>query len=107
MKNVVFGDIKAQFGPQRRHISFPLQCPDGQCYVRFEVSMAVTHKNVVVWDVRRVALVRTDVSEEFRVSIIRLTSIGEVGTTLADYCHPDDGGDTFLRNVGSYKSHTL
>jgi hypothetical protein len=20
-------------------------------------------------------------------------------------CHPDDGGDTFLRNVGSYKSH--
>jgi hypothetical protein len=21
-------------------------------------------------------------------------------------CHPDDGGATFLRNVGSYKSHT-
>jgi hypothetical protein len=25
---------------------------------------------------------------------------------LADSCHPDDGGATFLRNVGSYKSHT-
>jgi hypothetical protein len=25
--------------------------------------------------------------------------------TSAEYCHPDDGGDTFLRYVGSYKSH--
>jgi hypothetical protein len=32
---------------------------------------------------RRVALVRTDVSEEFSASIIRVTRIGEVGTTLA------------------------
>jgi hypothetical protein len=32
---------------------------------------------------RRVALVRTDFSEEFSVSIIRLTRIGELGTTLA------------------------
>jgi hypothetical protein len=32
---------------------------------------------------RRVALVRTDVSEEFRASIIRVTRIGELGTTLA------------------------
>jgi hypothetical protein len=23
-----------------------------------------------------------------------------------DSCHPDDGGATFIRNVGSYKSHT-
>jgi hypothetical protein len=55
---------------------------------------------------RRVALVRTDVSEERSASIIRVTRIGELGTTLADSCHPDDGGATFLRNVGSYKSHT-
>jgi hypothetical protein len=34
---------------------------------------------------RRVTLVRTDVS---------------------DFCHPDEGGARFLRNVGSYKSHT-
>jgi hypothetical protein len=72
---------------------------------------------------RRVALVRTDVSEKRITSIIRVTRIGEPGTTLAvasmalmllgkalfqlaDSCHPDDGGDTFLRKVGSYKSHT-
>jgi hypothetical protein len=32
---------------------------------------------------RRVALVRTDISEELSVSIIRVTRIGELGTTLA------------------------
>jgi hypothetical protein len=31
----------------------------------------------------RVALVRTDVSEELSASIIRVTRIGELGTTLA------------------------
>jgi hypothetical protein len=32
---------------------------------------------------RHVALVRTDVSDELRASIIRVTRIGELGTTLA------------------------
>jgi hypothetical protein len=32
---------------------------------------------------RRVALVRTDVSEELGASIIRVTRIGELGTMLA------------------------
>jgi hypothetical protein len=32
---------------------------------------------------RRVALVRTDVSEELSASIIRVARIGELGTTLA------------------------
>jgi hypothetical protein len=32
---------------------------------------------------RRVALVRTDVSEELSTSFIRVTEIGELGTTLA------------------------
>jgi hypothetical protein len=32
---------------------------------------------------RRVALVRTDVSEESRASFIRVTRIGKLGTTLA------------------------
>jgi hypothetical protein len=32
---------------------------------------------------RRVALVRTDVSKESIASIIRVTTIGELGTTLA------------------------
>jgi hypothetical protein len=53
-------------------------------YLRFELFTAVTMKNAVLWDVtRRVALVRTDVSEELSASIIRLTRIGELGTTLA------------------------
>jgi hypothetical protein len=61
---------------------------------------------------RRVALVRTDVSNEPGASFIRVTRIGEVGTTQAatsnrrDSCHPDEGGARFLRNVGPYKSHT-
>jgi hypothetical protein len=32
---------------------------------------------------RRVALVRTDVSEELSASFIRVTRLGELGTTLA------------------------
>jgi hypothetical protein len=50
-----------------------------------------------------VALVRTDVSEELRASIIKVTRIGEPGTTLAvtsnrqtASCHPDDGGAKFF-----------
>jgi hypothetical protein len=54
---------------------------------------------------RRVGLVWTDVSEERIAFIVRETRIGELGTTLDSY-RPDDWGDTFLRNVGSYKSHT-
>jgi hypothetical protein len=40
-------------------------------------------KNGVFWDVSRVALVRTDISEELSASFIRVTRIGELGTTLA------------------------
>jgi hypothetical protein len=47
---------------------------------RFEVFTTVTMKNVVFWDVNRVALVRTDVSEERSASFIRVTRIGELGT---------------------------
>jgi hypothetical protein len=36
---------------------------------------------------RRVTLVRTDVSEDFSASIIRVTRIGELGTTLAVTSH--------------------
>jgi hypothetical protein len=61
---------------------------------------------------RRVALVRTDVSESASlISLIIVTKIGELGTTLAvtsnrrtprrntDSCDPDEGGAKFLRNV--------
>jgi hypothetical protein len=66
---------------------------------------------------RRVFLVRTGVSEELSASFIRVTGIGELETILAvtsnrrckeipRLCHPDEGGAKFLRNVGSYNSHT-
>jgi hypothetical protein len=59
---------------------------------------------------RHVALVRTDVSEELSVSFIRVTRLGELGTTLA----VTSNRRTLRRNViflvlvnvGSYKSHT-
>jgi hypothetical protein len=73
----------------------------------------------------RVALVRTDVSEERIAFIIRVTRIGNLGTLAvtsnrhsmlqllvtakvpsSPIRHPDDGSDMFLRNIGSYKSHT-
>jgi hypothetical protein len=76
---------------------------------------------------RRVALVRNNVSEELSPSFSRVTRIGELGTMLAvtsnrhtlgissrrasvasyskrcswfiDSCHPDEGGAKFLRNI--------
>jgi hypothetical protein len=73
-------------------------------------------KNSVFWDVTPCGFVRDDVSEERVVSIIRVRRISKLGTTLAltsnydclhcsyldDSFDPDDGGDMFLRNVGSY-----
>jgi hypothetical protein len=50
---------------------------------------------------RRVALVRTDTSKELSASFIRVTRISELGTMLAVT------NNKFLRNVGSYKSHTV
>jgi hypothetical protein len=47
---------------------------------------------------RSVGLVRTDVSEEFSASIIRVTRIGELRTLTVTR-------PKILRNVGSYKSH--
>jgi hypothetical protein len=51
---------------------------------------------------RRVALVVKDVSEKLRASFIRMTWIGELGTTLA----VTSTRRTLRRNVSSYKSHT-
>jgi hypothetical protein len=47
------------------------------------------------WDVTRVALVRTDVSEEHVASIIRVTRIGELGAMLAIISN----GSTLQRNT--------
>jgi hypothetical protein len=51
MKNVVFWNIKPQFVLHRRHITSPLQSPAIECYVRFEVFMAVTMKTAVLWHI--------------------------------------------------------
>jgi hypothetical protein len=66
---------------------------------------------------RRAALVIIDVSEELSASFIRVTlGISSQRASVASYsqrcsyftdsCHPDEGGDKFLRNVASYNSHT-
>jgi hypothetical protein len=59
---------------------------------------------------RSMAPLSTDISEERIASIIRVIRTGELGTALAVTSNRsnlhEDGGDTFLRNEGSYKSHT-
>jgi hypothetical protein len=52
---------------------------------------------------RRVTLIRSDVSEERIAFMFRMERIRELGTKC-DYFRPDDGGYTFLQDVGSYKS---
>jgi hypothetical protein len=55
--------------------------------------MAVTMKNAVFWDVTPCGS-----GQQFLVT---------PNVFLAcRLFHPDDGGETFLRNVGSHKSHT-
>jgi hypothetical protein len=51
-------------------------------YVRFEVFTTVTMKMASSGRLRRVTLVRSNVSEERSASFIRVTRIGEIGTTL-------------------------
>jgi hypothetical protein len=51
---------------------------------------------------RHVALIRADVSEEFSASIIRLTRIGELGTTLA----ATSNRRTLRRNTKSVASYS-
>jgi hypothetical protein len=52
---------------------------------------------------RRVALVRTDISKERSPSFIKVTRIGELGTMLAVTIK----GSTLQRIAGSYKSHKV
>jgi hypothetical protein len=54
------------------------------CYlVRFEVFTAVTMKNGVFWDVTPCGSCKNRVSDEHSASFIRVTRIGELGTTQA------------------------
>jgi hypothetical protein len=47
-----------------------------------------------------------EVSIPRRVSEHRVSELGTTLAVIADSFHLDGGGDTFLRNVGSYRSHT-
>jgi hypothetical protein len=71
-------------------------------------------KNAAFCDVTVCGFFRADFSEERIASIIRVKRIGELGKTsaltgnrrkLRRNTNYDDGGATFLRNVGSYKKH--
>jgi hypothetical protein len=56
-------------------------------------------KNGVFWDV---VLVRIDVSEELSASFIRMTRIGELGTTLAVTSNQRSGISSQRASVASY-----
>jgi hypothetical protein len=62
-------------------------------------------KNGVFWMLRRVALVRTDVSLELGASINRVTRIGELGT-LPILVTLMMEAQSSSENVCSYKNHT-
>jgi hypothetical protein len=52
---------------------------------------------------RRVGILLTDVSEERIASIFRVEEIHEsadAGSSIVDFFYPENGDDTFLRNVG-------
>jgi hypothetical protein len=55
----------------------------GRYSVKFEVFTAVTMKNFILGMRRRVALIRTGVTEECIASIIRMERISDLGITLA------------------------
>jgi hypothetical protein len=52
-------------------------------FVNFYRKLNITRRMASSGMLRRVALVRTDVSEELSASSIRVTRTGELGTTLA------------------------
>jgi hypothetical protein len=56
-----------------------------------------------------VDIVWTDVSEERIASILRVEKSAATCSRwflAPGFFYPEDGGDTFLRNVGSYKTYT-
>jgi hypothetical protein len=80
--------------------------------VRFEVFRVVTMKDAVFWDV---APCRSCVNRHFGGTHrlhLQGRKISERGTSvsrwphLSDFFYPEDGGDTFLRYVGSHKIYS-
>jgi hypothetical protein len=69
--------------------------------VRFDVFTAVTMKNAVFWDAALCRSCVTDVSEELQTA-----AACSRWYLTCRFFYPEDGGDTFLRNVGSHKIYT-
>jgi hypothetical protein len=96
LKCVVFWDIETQFGPRKETYYVSATEPSQLMLSRLEVFTSVTiwrepysynevserWRTVSSGMLRRVAPVRTDVSEELSASFIRVTRISELGTTL-------------------------
>jgi hypothetical protein len=79
---------------------------DGACNSHGKDDKWYTRRMAPCGMLRRLALVRTAVSEELSASFIRVTRTGELGTTLAVTSNRRLLVTAkFLRNVGSYKSH--
>jgi hypothetical protein len=82
-------------------------------YVRFEVFRPVTMKNVVFWDM---APCRSYVNRCFGGSSL-YSWVFSTGCSVCSHLltlvhcpgffYPEDGDDTFLRNVGSHKIYTV
>jgi hypothetical protein len=67
-------------------------------------------KNVVFWDLRRVVLVRTDVSEERIASIIRVTRIAQLGTLAVisnRITQPSSKGISSLRGLVTLRMEAM
>jgi hypothetical protein len=78
-------------------------------HVRFEVSTVVTMMIIIFWEVTPCGSYKY-VSPACLVFFYESVPIQELTTLLCNLLalvHPEDGGDMILRNVGSYKSHTV
>jgi hypothetical protein len=72
-------------------------------YVGSEILTAVVMKNSIFWDITPRSLLKsTDVSEEHVASILSSACyLLRAGFLRGLFFDPEDGGDMFLRNVGS------
>jgi hypothetical protein len=83
------------------YICIPYNRPYGNILVENIILNSVLFRRVVSSGMlHHVAIVRTDVSKELNTSMIRVTRIGDLGTTLAI----TNNRSTLRRNTNSYKS---
>jgi hypothetical protein len=107
MKNAVYWDIKPS-SCLIGNITSPLQSPAGECYVRFEVFTAATMNNAVYWDIKtQFVCYRKHITSPLESTAVTMNNaVFSDVTSCGSYKNPNDGGDTFFRNLGSYMSHT-